>query len=836
VARLTATAVVLAALAAASAAYAAPAPLGHRTSDPALGKLDSHLQTLVAASRARRSPTPAQRDGLTLRGGDVLVDVYVDGGMSAARRALEALGMRVQAVSNRRPERMVEGWLTADEAAQAAVLGSVRAVLPVVGYGTDVGSVTSQGDAAHNGPAARALGFNGAGVTTGVISDSINQVAGGIATSVGTTDLPADTVALLDAAGGSDEGRAMSEIIYDEAPGITKLRFSTGGLGAASKATSINNLVSAGARVIADDTFYLTEPMFQDGVIAQAVDAAKAAGVAYFSSAGNRARQSWEGTYTPGTGDFNNFNPGGTEDQIQSIVSLQPGQSIQVVLQWGEPLGRVTTDLDIFLVDVSAANAQVGTAGTTDNFATQIPLETATWTNPNGTAHTVGLVIQRFDGTGTPRIKYIARNNPTAPFSVAEHSSNSGTINPDAASSNGAFTVAAVDFSDAGLNTAEAFSSRGPTAPHLFDAAGNPLASPDVRAKPDAAAADGVSTSVPGFNPFFGTSAATPSAAGIGVLLRSANPTMSVNEVYAILRNVANAIDCTSATGVPDFDCGAGFVLADKAVTQALDHTPPSVTPSVVSGASQANGFFHGDVTVSFAVADAESPVGDATGCATTVINTDGSFPFTCTAGSAGGTTTQSLTVKRDASPPTGLTITGIAAKTYTPANLPKLSSIHCNASDPTSGIASCALSGFSRSRGSHKLTATATDGAALTSTKSLTYKVAPIAGISVARTIKLGKLISSGLPVQLNVDKGTKLSIKVTATSATPAAARSVVVGTFKKTIKKGGKVKVRVRLNRVGRALLSNSKRATLRVKITGSSKGAGKATVTKTVKAKR
>jgi hypothetical protein len=226
--------------------------------------------------------------------------------------------------------------------------------------------------------------------------------------------------------------------------------------------------------------------------------------------------------------------------------------------------------------------------------------------------------------------------------------------------------------------------------------------------------------------------------------------------------------------------------------------------------------------------------VGDATGCATTVIKTDGIVPFTCTAGSAGGTTTQSLTVKRDASPPV-LSIGGIAAKSYTPLNAPKRSAVRCNASDPTSGITSCALSGFSKGRGSHKLTASATDGAALTSTKSLTYKVAPIAGISIAKSIKLSKLISSGLPVALSVDKGTTLGIKVTATSTTAAAARSTVVATFSKKIKKGGKVKVRVKLSRSGRALLSHSKKATLRVKVTGSSKGAGKTSTTQTVKAK-
>jgi len=40
----------------------------------------------------------------------------------------------------------------------AANLVDVKAMLPVMAFGVDTGSVTSQGDASHNGPAARALG------------------------------------------------------------------------------------------------------------------------------------------------------------------------------------------------------------------------------------------------------------------------------------------------------------------------------------------------------------------------------------------------------------------------------------------------------------------------------------------------------------------------------------------------------------------------------------------------------------------------------------------------------------------------------------------------------
>lgn len=832
--RLTATAAVLAVLTAASAAHAAPAPLGRHTSNPVLGKLDSHIQTLVAARRARRAPTAAEKDGLTIRGGDTLVDVYVDGDMPTAKHELEALGMRVEAESERPPQRMVEGWLSAEQAAQAAALDAVRAVLPVTGTGTD--ATTSEGDAAHHGPAARALGFNGAGVTVGVISDSINKQSPGIAGSVASGDLPADTVALAEPVSGTDEGRAMSEIIFDEAPGITKMRFSTGAGGPATKAASIDNLVSAGARVIADDTFYLVEPMFQDGVVAQAVDAAKSAGVAYFSSAGNRARESWEGTFAPGTGDFNNFNPGGAEDLEQTIINVPNNGRLQIAFQWAEPFGGATTDFDIGLLDITAGDTLVA-SGTSDNLTSGLPLEVATWTNLTGSTHTVGLRVQRFAGTGSPKLKYILFGNFGA-FNIAEHNTGSPTINPDAASANGAFTVAAVDFSDPGLNTPEDFSSRGP-ATRLFDAGGTALATPAVRAKPDAAAADGVSTSIAAFTPFFGTSAATPSAAGIAVLLRQANPTMSVNELYAILRNPANDIDCTSAAGVPDFDCGAGFILADKAVTQALDHTPPSVIPNITSTGTTANGFFHGDVNVSWGLTDLESPVGDSTGCGPLTINTDGNFPLTCAATSAGGPTTQTITIKRDASPPSNITFQGIAAKSYSLANLPKKSNVKCTATDPTSGLANCTVSGYSAKPGKHKLTATATNGAGLTATQTLSYTVlGSVSALKVQRNISLHQLIGAGLPVRFTVGApGTRISIAITATSVTSAsAAKSTLVGKFRKVVKKKGKFKTRVRLTGKGRGLLASAKKATLRVTVSGSSRRIGNASVSRTVTARK
>ena len=115
--------------------------------------------------------------------------------------------------------------------------------------------------------------------------------------------------------------------------------------------------------MIGDDIFWLNEPFFQDGQVAQAVNNAKAAGVTYFASAGNRARQSWEGTYTD-SGGFHNFAGG---DTTQSIVSVPPGSTIGVALQWNEPWGAATTDIDAFLTKPDGTALPGATSGGTDD-------------------------------------------------------------------------------------------------------------------------------------------------------------------------------------------------------------------------------------------------------------------------------------------------------------------------------------------------------------------------------------------------------------------------------------------------------------------------------------
>jgi hypothetical protein len=216
---------------------------------------------------------------------------------------------------------------------------------------TNAGRVTSQGDAVMRANTARTtFGVDGTGILVGVLSDSYNCL-GGAATDIIFDDLPAAGVNVIqeDPPGGpcagADEGRAMLQIVHDVAPGAN-LSFATAFTGQAGFAANIRALRDAGASVIVDDVIYFGEPMFQDGVIAQAVDDVVGSGVSYFSAAGNFARKAYEEPFNAGT-----FVPpfthgaeflGGIPHRFGGTTTMQrvsgpPGSFFQMVLQWDQP-------------------------------------------------------------------------------------------------------------------------------------------------------------------------------------------------------------------------------------------------------------------------------------------------------------------------------------------------------------------------------------------------------------------------------------------------------------------------------------------------------------------
>ncbi|MGZ8710145.1 MAG: hypothetical protein ACXW28_07965 [Thermoanaerobaculia bacterium] len=96
----------------------------------------------------------------------------------------------------------------------------------------------------------------------------------------------------------------------------------------------------------------------------------------------------------------------------------------------------------------------------------------------------------------------------------------------------------------------------------------------------------------------------------------------------------------------------AMVVICLAAGSAFADPTAPVIT-SQVTGTLGNNGWYVSDVTVSWTVTDPESAVTSTSGCGTTLVTIDTTGnTYTCTATSAGGTSSSSATVKRDATGP----------------------------------------------------------------------------------------------------------------------------------------------------------------------------------------
>jgi hypothetical protein len=607
----------------------------------------------------------------------VLIDAVTTGDPQKLKSALVGLGLqRASQYSND-----VGGWLPVDQLDAATTLGELHAIRAAIPR-TRAGAVTSQGDFAQYSDNVRSQNaLTGGGITVGILSDSYdcypvyasNGVpAGGNAgyanngfntTAAGdmtTGDLPS-TVNVLEEGpclnyGApiqlpfGDEGRAIMQIVHDVAPGAG-LAFYTADNSEADFANGIGRLAApvasggAGAKVIVDDVGYFDEPFFQDGLVAQAVNAVFAQGVAYFSSAGNNGTLAYDNNApsfaTPGTGEqllnFNQASGGMVSNTLPvSIPSLVPGEFIAIVAEWDQPYvtgapnsGGAQNQIDLCIqgatgdvVNNLEPNGNLGTATCTGpNAIGADPVQVMFVYNPanacannascNSPATTLNIVVGLAGGTAPGRIKVVVEDDG-AGSQIMSYKTNSGTLqgHPSAV---GAAAVGAAFFANTpacgGSLMLENFSSAGGD-PILFDATGKPQAAV-IRQKPDFVGPDGGNDTFLGFTlasgtdtstvtgcmnnaafpNFFGTSAAAPHVASIAALLLQADPALTPTQIYGILQQSALPIGAAPTATNPNFAAGYGFVQADVAATKTPGTLPaaPVLTlgsSSIVVGSS----------------------------------------------------------------------------------------------------------------------------------------------------------------------------------------------------------------------------------------------------------
>jgi hypothetical protein len=293
-----------------------------------------------------------------------------------------------------------------------------------------------------------------------------------------------------------------------------------------------------------------------------------ATGVFFFSCARNSGNKDdgtascWEGDFADG-GDasgvdnhfgsrFHAFAPGMITNIVDSVDHPQAN------LFWSDALAHSANDYDLYVAD---SNGFIVRSSVDTQNGTQDAYETVDTVN-------VGeqLVIVKYSGAD----RFIHLDAGRCTLRITTQGCVRGH---NAAGAANAFSVAAVSanhqttpFQGGTANPVETFSSDGPRR-IFFNVNGTPYTPNNfsstggiVLQKPDFAAADGVSTTLPansGLNPFYGTSAAAPHAGAIAAQILSCYPGLTTAELRTALRS--SCVD-NEATGF-DHDSGYGILM-----------------------------------------------------------------------------------------------------------------------------------------------------------------------------------------------------------------------------------------------------------------------------------
>ncbi len=566
---------------------------------PAQKKLDSQIHYMGKVARgqtlARGIPSlPSVRASVESTNGWVHVDIEANVN-PALVEAIEALGGQVE--SSLGKYNLIQAWLPLRSAEPLAARSDVRFIRPAEMLIPNsrranlraglarwlphfVGPVDSSGVKAHGADIVHGNGITGAGVKVGVLSNGMTtlaaeQAAGRLpAVTVipgqGNQGMgPCPAVPPPDQTGNCpDEGTAMLEVIHAMAPNA-QLYFATAYPTQAQFATNILALRAAGCDILVDDVKYIKEPVFQDGIVAQAINAVTAAGAIYLSAAGDGGHLdgnqsgTWEGDYAAGAsfpldpGVAHNFGPASYNVLTGSL------RNEVFWLQWADPAGASCNDYDLFILTADG-NIVLG-ASTNTQDCTQDPFEALQGTAPPNAR----IVIVNYNGAQPRALHLDTSGGLLSIMTEGNIAGHNGAANAISVGAVAAGTALGGLFTGGTANPLESFSSDGPRK-IFYDPDGNPITPGNFLfatnggtsiAKVDLLAADGIGTGAAGFGSFYGASSAAPHAAAIAALVKSANPALTAAQVKnAMLSTALPVSNFQSRTS------GAGIVMANRAV------------------------------------------------------------------------------------------------------------------------------------------------------------------------------------------------------------------------------------------------------------------------------
>ena len=197
------------------------------------------------------------------------------------------------------------------------------------------------------------------------------------------------------------------------------------------------------------------------------------------------------------------------------------------------------------------------------------------------------------------------------------------------------------------------------------------------------------------------------------------NPGQSCQIFYAFTPAAAGHVTGTTSGSVN----GQSFSFSFQG-TGLGDNTPPVITASVQPPSPDgSNGWYHTPPAVSWSVIDLETPISSTTGCSPTTVTADTpstGVTLTCTATSGGGTSSKSVVIRHDATPPT---ITCPAPPTFV---IGSVASLTATVTDSSSGpvSASVTVPASTATAGPHTVAVSAADIAGNTASTSCSYVV----------------------------------------------------------------------------------------------------------------
>ena len=514
---------------------------------------------------------------------------------------------------------------------------------------------------------ATGLSYTGAGIMVGVISGSFGDLFQ-LAASQGNPNPASQNPALNEQAGTlaptvlviadaplnagaettDDEGRAMLQVVHEIAPGAAEAFYSAaaGAGDLAAFAAGILELAAAGCRVICDDVaFSAFEPWFQGGttsppltlvngqlvnaqaaVIDQAIATVTAEGVVYVSCASNDGAvayenpNSWTSTIAQGITlttpaqfvQFANSLNFGTAQNPTAFINVTLTQALSnfnLALQWDEPWGNATSQLEIDLWVQNPANGveelfgefnqTQGQGAFSDGvFVNGVPVDPALVVPqaafPGGQDSTVGpgtiqLSIRVLSGPIPAFIKLVTGGNSSLLGDIVLTSYQNGANLANTGTSVGhndglhVVTAGAVDAGNVPVNNStvsapvsEPFSASGQNSYYFLGPNGNaiaPFALPGIAVS----GVDDIATSVAGsLSDFFGTSCATPAVAAVIALVMQADPHLNLLGITYVLEKTATPTIAVTGAANPTVG-GAGLVNASAAIALALSVPPPSL-------------------------------------------------------------------------------------------------------------------------------------------------------------------------------------------------------------------------------------------------------------------